>query len=287
MKTDSQISDNDFHILQGKKIKKPFYKKTWFGTVVFVVLLVAFFAFIVVVIGEDGGKAVKVSTEVSKGNAGSEKKISPKQQIKLNQQRAVVVREATSNGYNLRILSVVGCKPELHVGPVDREDTTILLAVRAADVRQDNGEPAGAFVDKGKLLSQGKAKKGFCAIIDDNIIIGAAENSPYLEEAINNEGYFFRQYPLVVDGMAIHNKPRGSSIRRALCEKEGEIMVIDCEDVSFNDFAQALEDFGVTNAIYLVGGSSYGYYRTMDLQRHDFGDPNRNSDPMISFLIWR
>ena len=64
-------------------------------------------------------------------------------------------------------------------------------------------------------------------------------------------------------------------------------MVIDCEDVSFNDFAQALEDFGVTNAIYLVGGSSYGYYRTMDLQRHDFGDPNRNIDPMISFLIWR
>ena len=126
MKTDSQISDNDFHILQGKKIKKPFYKKTWFVMVVSGALFVAFVTFLIVVIGEDGGKAVKVSTEVSKGNAGSEKKISPKQQIKLNQQRAVVVREATSNGYNLRILSVVGCKTELHVGPVDREDTTIL-----------------------------------------------------------------------------------------------------------------------------------------------------------------
>ena len=76
MKTDSLILDNDFHILQGKKIKKPFYKKTWFGTVVFVVLLVAFFAFIVVVTREDEGKVDNVSTEVSKGNVDSKKKSS-------------------------------------------------------------------------------------------------------------------------------------------------------------------------------------------------------------------
>ena len=86
MKTDSQISDNDFHILQGKKIKKPFYKKTWFGTVVFVVLLVAFFAFIVVVTREDEGKVDNVSTEVSKGNVDSKKKSSQKKNQRTRQE---------------------------------------------------------------------------------------------------------------------------------------------------------------------------------------------------------
>lgn len=147
--------------------------------------------------------------------------------------------------------------PELTLGRPSGND--IILSARAADIRADNERILGAFVLKGKPLAWGLSKKGYCSIIDGAVTIGRSDNSPLFEEATEKDGYFFRQYPLVDNGVLVENEPRGKARRRALCSRAGQVFVAVSEtDESFHDFAQALVDIGVENAIYLVGGRDAG-----------------------------
>ena len=182
-----------------------------------------------------------------------------------------------------------GGKAELAIGMPAITDSTIILAAQAADIRADNGKIVGAFVLNGEPLSWGISKKGFSAVIDNKITVGVAENSPLFEEATEKGGYFFRQYPLVSEGRAIDNEPKGKSIRKALCDRKGEIMVIiTANPESFHDFAQALADFGVDNAVYLVGsGFSYGFYRDGQGRATEFSKQEHRCQKFENYLIWR
>lgn len=133
--------------------------------------------------------------------------------------------------------------PELMVGVPNLHDKSIVLTTQAADIRADNGKIVGAFVMNGEPLSWGLSKKGYCSIIDGKVTVGVSENSPLFEEATEKGGHFFRQYPLVDNGVLVENEPKGKSIRKALCDRNGEIMVIMTQTPeSFHDFAQALVD---------------------------------------------
>ena len=135
----------------------------------------------------------------------------------------------------------------------------IILAARAADVRADNGKINEAFVCEGKALAFGMSKKGYCAILGGEVTIGVAADSPLFEEAVESGGYFFRQYPLVDNGTLVENEPKNKTMRRAICSRAGQIFIAVSEtDESFHDFAQALVEFGVENAIYLTGGHESG-----------------------------
>ena len=141
---------------------------------------------------------------------------------------------------------------------------------------------------KGEPLAWGKAKIGYCAIIHDTITVGVAENSPLFERATETDGYFFRQYPLVDNGKLVDNEPKNKSIRRSLCDRNGEIMVVETlSNESFHDFAQALEDLGVTHAIYLVGSLSYGWSTDARGQRHTFGRKSYRMPANTSYILWR
>ena len=178
----------------------------------------------------------------------------------------------------------------LHIGTIDRNDPSILFAAQAADVRADNGGIVGAFVLKGEPKAWGLSKKGFCAIINDTVTVGVADNSPLFEEATEKEGYFFRQFPLVDNGKLVENEPRGKAVRRALCDRGGELFTVETlSDDSFYDFSQALVDLGVDNAIYLVGGSSYGWSTDAKGVRHEFGDPEppKKKWKNISYLVMK
>ena len=181
----------------------------------------------------------------------------------------------------------------LHVGAIDKNDTTIVYAAQAADVRADNGNIVGAFVLAGEPLAWGLSKKGYCASINGNVTIGVAENSPLFEEATKQKGYFFRQYPLVSNGRLIDNEPKGKSIRRAICEQDGRVFMVETVTrESFHDFAQALVDLSIDNAIYLVGSSAYGWAIDANGTKHEFGKDDyytgRKKMPKnISYLVWR
>lgn len=294
MKTNSINQDNEFYILQGKKKKTPFYKRPRFWIVIVTAQLVISISITMLSFHRFQKKYPPHYTEPIIAYASEATAMESHLQAERCEQQSAnegpkfcESQVFAYNGFELKVFQIVGGTASLQVGPVDTNDSTILLAVRAADVREDNGGIVGAFVNKGQLLSQGKAKKGFCAIINGKITIGAAENSPFLEDAINNGGYFFRQYPLVVDGMSIENTPKGTALRRALCEKEGTVFVVECDKITFHDFSQLLVNYGVTNAIYLVGSDSYGFYRTSNGKRCDFGNSKHNEIPNITYMVWR
>ena len=170
--------------------------------------------------------------------------------------------ELTINDIPLDIYIPHNAKPSLAIGTPDIFDKKIVLVTQAADIRADNGKINGAFVLAGKPMAWGLSKKGYVGIIDDKITVGVADNSPLFEEATEKGGYFFRQYPLVNNGVLVENEPKGKAIRKAICDRAGEIIVVmSISPESFHDFAQALVDLQVDNAVYLVGSDSYGFFR--------------------------
>ena len=197
------------------------------------------------------------------------------------------------NDVVLRLYIPHNAEMSLHIGKIDIEDTSIIYAAQAADVRADNGGIVGAFVLKGEPKAWGLSKKGFCASINGEVTVGVAENSPLFEKATEDDGYFFRQYPLVSNGKLVENEPKGKSIRRAICDRNGEIFMVETGTAeSFHDFAQALVDLGVGEAVYLVGSSAYGWAVDENGNRHEFGvdyyyTGRRKAPKNISYIVWR
>ena len=57
---------------------------------------------------------------------------------------------------------------------------------------------------------------------------------------------------------------------------------------SFHDFTQALVDIGISQAIYLVGSTAYGWCIDPSGNRVEFGVENpRNTPPNTSYIVWR
>ena len=76
-----------------------------------------------------------------------------------------------------------------------------------------------------------------------------------------NGGSFFRQYPLVVDGVMQPSNVKGKSIRRALAQNDdGLYIVMTDERESVHNFSEALVDMGMKDAISLVGGNKAKKY---------------------------
>lgn len=199
-----------------------------------------------------------------------------------------VTTDITINDIPLRVYLPLNSVPHLEVGyGVTKKCQNSILFFQAADVRADNGKIVGAFVLQGKPLSWGLSKRGFCAILDRGVSIGVTDNSPLFEKATEEGGDFFRQYPLVDNGRLVENELKNKSIRRALCEINAHIVVVETQSVeSMHDFSQALVDLGAQNAIYLVGSSAMGW--SMDIHgngtKMGLWDPRKIKN--ISFIVW-
>ena len=178
--------------------------------------------------------------------------------------------------------------PQLSVGRPDANDKSIILIAQAADIRGDNKKILGAFVLKGEPLALGLSKKGFCAIIDGQMAVGISPNSPLFEEATEKGGYFFRQFPLIDNGVLVENELKNKSMRKALCQRLWQYFIAvsqTCE--SFHDFAQALVDLGVENAISLVGSHyAYGWSVDAEGEQEMFGE-DVHKYKNENYLLWR
>lgn len=201
---------------------------------------------------------------------------------------ATVVRDTLVDNIHLQIYTPYNATPELHVGHLSSKDTNIVLAALAADYRRDNGKIVGAFVLAGEPLSWGLSKKGYCAIIDGRVTLGMADNSPLFEQATEQGGYFFRQYPSVVQGVAVMNKPENVAFRHALCNLDGKLCVIGCTDrVLMNDFSQALAHLGVSDAIFLVGATAEGWYRDEEGKLCPMPNSTAKDVKYINYIVFR
>ena len=209
-------------------------------------------------------------------------------EVVLHKKGYVEILDTVVGRVPLVVLTPHDAVPSLHVGADVLQSKDVVLAMQAADIRSDNGGIVGAFVVEGNLLSRGKAKTGFCAIIDGTITIGAADATPLFEKAIESGGYFFRQFPLVVGNQVVENKPRGESLRKALAEWRGATVVVMSRiAMSYHDFSQTLVDMGVTNAIYLVGSSSAGFAVNSHGIRTNYGEPSPPLYENVNYIVWR
>lgn len=202
--------------------------------------------------------------------------------------QCVVTKDTTVNDIPMRLYVPLNVTPRLEVGYKCIDDTTRnLLLFQAADIRADNKKIVGAFVLRGKPLSWGLSKKGYCSIIGDEVTIGVADNSPLFEQATEVGGYFFRQYPLVSNETLVENELKSQSTRRGLCELEGKVVVVETfTPESLHDFSQALVDIGTTNAIYLVGSAAIGWHRTIDGRGIASGQWDPRVYKNVSFIVW-
>ena len=199
-----------------------------------------------------------------------------------------VTKDTIVNDILLRIYVPLNARPRLELGyGITKHREEHILFFQAADIRADNKKIVGAFVLQGNVLSRGLSKRGYCAIIDGEITVGVADNSPLFEEATEKDGYFFRQYPLVDKGTLVENELKSKSIRRGLCELEGRIVVVETETPeSLHDFAQALVDIGTQNAIYLVGSTAIGWACDTEGNGTKMGLWDNRAFRNVNFIVW-
>lgn len=288
----NDIKDNEIRIIGNagqptQKLSKPFYRRWWFWAVLAVLIALAVTSWLLT---RNINQKMAANSEVGVVEDIESEPIAPT--VDKSEPATVLVRDTSVNDVQMRLYTPVNAVPELSIGYPDLQDNTLVLAFQAADVRADNYEILGAYVLKGEMLSRGRSKKGFCAIIDGKIQLGMAESTPLLEEATEKEGYFFRQYPLVLDGQMVQNKPKNKALRHALCELNGTIVTVSSmEKESLHDFAQALADLGVQNAIYLVGAEAYGFYRTQSEETPEtvtWGERQTGKTfEKVNFIVWR
>lgn len=198
------------------------------------------------------------------------------------------VSDTTINDIPLRVFTPTGGRMELVVGHHPEKDKNVILAAHAADLRGDNGTPAGAFVYNGELLAKGHSKYGFCAIIDSTVSVGRQIETPLFERAIEQNGSFFRQYSIVSNGKLMPIPPKGKSRRRALCLKDNVFMIVESTtSESYHDFSQALEDFGISEALALVGSNAAVMWREESGRLQLYGEIFGDSYPLENYIVWK
>ena len=202
----------------------------------------------------------------------------------------VTLRDTVVNDIPLAIYQPHSLKPRLHVGALEgpQSDTSIVMALQAADIRADNKEILSAFVLHGETISRGATKLGFCAIIDGSVTLGLDEATPLYERAIEREGDFFRQYPLVAGGQLVNNNVKNKALRRALARVGGHLVVVATRSQeSLHDFSEALLDIGAQTAVNLVGGKmTTGWITLADSTIMPTSQPHEPLPPSVNYIIW-
>lgn len=213
----------------------------------------------------------------------------PVQTAAVTHQKAnVSVTDTVAAGIGLTIVVPQNAVPSLRLGPSALTDTARVLVMPAAGVRADNGGVLGACVIDGTLVGRGERKTGYCAIIDGQLSLGAADASPLFEQAVETGGCFFRQYPLVVGGQPVVNRPKGRAHRKALAEAGGRIFVVLTKRrVTFAQFSEALAALGVSNAVNLDGGVMPGRWRGAGGEETWVGDRDADVPQNATFLVWQ
>ncbi len=215
--------------------------------------------------------------------------IEPITLLKDNSQPAyVTVVDTLVGDSKLRIFYPHNAMPALHVGPLDAADTDVVSATQAAVIRGDNDQILGSFVMDGEKLARGNTVKGFCAVIGNQISIGYSKNTALVDQAVDSDGHFFRQYCLVAEGMPVYNNQERKFIRRALCTREGRVFIVETlTSTSMSDFSHTLIDMGVEYAVNLVGTKTYGWYTDRNGTRHEFTSRPNKVPENTSYLVWR
>ena len=117
--------------------------------------------------------------------------------------------------------------------------------------------------------------------------MGKSRETAMFERAVEEEGYFFRQFSLIHDGKYGEKLPKGKGVRRALCYYQENIVIIESTDrESLHDFAQALKDMGVKESISLVGSVQLPLFEDENGKRV-INKIEHKEEAQETYIVWR
>ena len=174
-------------------------------------------------------------------------------------------------GVSMRLYELHGLTPTLSRTAPSDSDSTVCLVTHGWDFYCDENHQykyIGDFIYHGKEYASNHNKAGFVAIVGDKWQIGIGQDDSIKEYVKAHNGSMFRQFALVSAGQICEEQfaLKGKVTRCALARKAGSTTIWYVETIhkeSLYDFAQALADYGFTDAIYLTGGNNGNtFYRT-------------------------
>lgn len=204
----------------------------------------------------------------------------------------VVMTSDSILGVALNFYEIRGLRAEVTLQEPDTTDTSVYLYSRCAD-HGKNGEYIGSLVMNGKEMQADRSRLGYCAMAGDNVVIGVARDEKVKDYVVEQGGSFFRQFILVSNGVIPHQfYLHGKVERRGLGRNGDRLYYIETRHAeTMWDFADALREYGFTDAIYITGGTDYSFYRTADGSRHGIGDatqyPHTKWKGVAPWLVFR
>lgn len=275
----------------GNSIAKPRRRMPWIIGTAIATLLIC----IVVVLGNKYYRTyINIGVPVSVTSAQNIEKL---QKPVAKQVPEVVMTSDSILGVALNFYEIKGLKAEIAFTEPDSTDTDVFLYSRCAD--QTSYDPKtnhylGSLVSNGKEIESDASRLGYCAMANDNIVIGIARNEEVKDYVIEQGGSFFRQFILVSNGvLPQHFNLHGKVERRGLGRIGDKLYYIEtCHKETMWDFADALREYGFIDAIYITGGTDYCFYRTADGAAHKIGDDtkykgNHKGEGLIPWLVFK
>lgn len=204
----------------------------------------------------------------------------------------VEISDTMINNVSLHRFIPVNAKPKLVVGLIKDIPPYYILGAMAADFGVYDGEykVAGGFIHHGEVMSHSKSKYGFCALLKDTVVIGNDLSTSYFEKAVEEKGDFFRQHALVHEGEVVNKViSQIGALRRSLCRlNDGRLCIIDTDmSVSLDDFALALQQYNVKEAIALMGTGAAVRWAVDDAGRRFIAGADEYDFPdVVNYIVW-
>lgn len=234
------------------------------------------------------GVPVSVTSEQNIGKL--EKKVA---QVKPG----VVMTTDSILGVGFNLYELRGLKAEISFEQPDTTDADVYLYSRCADFTSydpKENQFIGSLVQNGKELQSDVCRLGYCAMANDNIVIGIARDEKVKDYCIEKGGSFFRQFILVSNGvLPLRFYLHGKVERRALGRIGDTLYYIESHGKEgMTEFADAIREYGFIDAIYITGGTDHSFYRDANGITHDIGDISMKNEKhkgkgVIPWLVFK
>lgn len=200
-------------------------------------------------------------------------------------------------GVGLNFYELRGLKAEISFTRPDTADADVYLYSRSSDFSSfdpKTNQYLGSMVVAGREMPSFRSRIGYCAMANDNVVIGVARDEKVKDYCVKRKGYFFRQFVLVSDGVLpsrfyLHGKVE----RKALGRMGNKLYYIESRNPeALWAFADAIREYGFTDAIYITGGSDHAFYRTSDGKCHTIGsaapqEDMRRGEGIVPWLVFK
>ena len=181
-----------------------------------------------------------------------------------------------------------------------RSDTSVVFACAAAFTLLENDGIDGLFIENGSIMSKhvNHSLGGGVLIYPDSMKknplifgteMGQILDSFFIDSVCAMKASFYQEIQMVREGEAlVFRKDVSRFQRRALCVWNGRVAVVESSaPCTLQEFANALKNMGIRNAIYCDGGSwDEGWFRDETGVVHAIGLMRNQTARQSNWLIF-